>query len=56
MENVATRTVIHQTAQKLQSNTAMRKQRPIFLWGPPGIGKSDIIHQITDSFDKLTSN
>lgn len=25
---------------------AFKKQRPIFLWGPPGIGKSDIIHQI----------
>ena len=25
---------------------AFNKQRPIFLWGPPGIGKSDIIHQI----------
>jgi hypothetical protein len=29
---------------------AMRKMRPIFLWGPPGIGKSDIVKQITDSF------
>ena len=25
----------------------MRKKRPIFLWGPPGIGKSDIVAQIT---------
>jgi hypothetical protein len=28
---------------------AMHKKRPIFLWGPPGIGKSDIVAQITDS-------
>jgi len=28
---------------------AMRKKRPIFLWGPPGIGKSDIVAQITRS-------
>jgi hypothetical protein len=28
---------------------AMSKKRPIFLWGPPGIGKSDIVAQITDS-------
>jgi hypothetical protein len=28
---------------------AMRKKRPIFLWGPPGIGKSDIVAQITNS-------
>ena len=27
---------------------AMLKKRPIFLWGPPGIGKSDIVAQITD--------
>ena len=29
---------------------AMQKNRPIFLWGPPGIGKSDIVAQITNSF------
>ena len=29
---------------------AMTKKRPVFLWGPPGIGKSDIVAQITDSF------
>lgn len=28
---------------------AMRKKRPVFLWGPPGIGKSDIVAQITES-------
>ena len=28
---------------------AMLKKRPVFLWGPPGIGKSDIVAQITDS-------
>ena len=22
-------------------------KRPVFLWGPPGVGKSDIISQIT---------
>jgi hypothetical protein len=30
---------------------AFKKQRPIFLWGPPGIGKSDIIHQIGAEMD-----
>ena len=24
------------------------KQRPMFLWGPPGIGKSDVVRQITE--------
>jgi len=32
---------------------AMMKQRPIFLWGPPGIGKSDIVHQIGAGLDAL---
>ena len=27
---------------------AFKKKRPIFLWGPPGIGKSEIVQQITD--------
>lgn len=30
----------------------MNKKRPIMLWGPPGIGKSDIIAQIGKSFEK----
>jgi hypothetical protein len=25
---------------------AVKKRRPVFLWGPPGIGKSDIVKQI----------
>ena len=27
---------------------SMKKKRPIFLWGKPGIGKSDILRQIAD--------
>ncbi len=30
---------------------AMQKKRPIFLWGPPGIGKSEIVAQIADSMN-----
>jgi len=30
---------------------AMRKHRPIFIWGPPGIGKSDIVHQIGEQMN-----
>jgi len=29
---------------------ALLKKRPLFLWGPPGTGKSDIVKQITESF------
>jgi len=48
MENVATRTVTPNSA-KSSISVAIRKKRPIFLWGPPGIGKSDIVAQITDN-------
>ena len=30
---------------------AFRKRRPIFIWGPPGIGKSDAIHQLGAEMD-----
>jgi len=30
---------------------AFKKKRPLFLWGPPGIGKSDIIHQLGEEMD-----
>ena len=31
----------------------IKKQRPAFLWGPPGIGKSELIQQITDQLGGL---
>jgi len=46
MENTAIRTVTPNGAKK-SIVRAFKKKRPIFLWGPPGIGKSDIIGQIT---------
>jgi hypothetical protein len=27
-------------------------QRPLFMWGPPGIGKSDIVHQIGEELGR----
>jgi len=29
----------------------MAKHRPVFLWGPPGCGKSDVVHQISVDLD-----
>lgn len=43
--DTANRTVTPKNAKK-SIRHAMLKQRPIFLWGPPGIGKSDVVHQI----------
>ena len=48
--DTSTRTVSPNDA-KNSIKHALKKQRPIFLWGPPGIGKSDIIHQIGDYMD-----
>ncbi len=48
MEATATRTVSPNKAKK-SINHAIKKKRPIFMWGPPGIGKSDIVGQVTNS-------
>ena len=31
---------------------AIIKHRPTFLWGPPGIGKSDLVKQIGTELDR----
>src|SRR5210317_848636 len=48
MDNVAIRTTSPNKA-KSSITHAMKKKRPIFLWGPPGIGKSEVVEQITNS-------
>ena len=48
METTALRTVSPNQAKK-SITRAFKKKRPIFMWGPPGIGKSDIIRQIITS-------
>ena len=47
--DTATRQVTPNNA-KASITHALTKKRPIFLWGPPGIGKSDIVSQICNSF------
>jgi hypothetical protein len=36
---------------KSRISHAITKKRPVFIWGPPGIGKSDIVHQIGNALD-----
>ena len=50
MENISIRQLSPNSA-KASIRHAMQKKRPIFLWGPPGIGKSDIVHQIGESLN-----
>ena len=52
MENVAVRTLSPNRA-KTRITHAMKKKRPIVIWGPPGIGKSDIVHQIGEYMEAL---
>lgn len=48
MEATSTRTVSPNSA-KTSITHALKKKRPIFLWGPPGIGKSEVVEQITST-------
>ena len=41
------RTVTAKQAHK-RIMKCFKKQRPVFMWGPPGIGKSDLVQGITD--------
>ena len=40
------------TITSVQTRKAMLKafkaKRPLFLWGPPGIGKSEVVAEVTD--------
>lgn len=50
-EITANRTVSPNEA-KAAIRKAMKKQRPVFMWGPPGIGKSDIVKQLGNEADR----
>jgi hypothetical protein len=50
MAELNSRTVGPKNAKK-SLRKAFKNQRPIFLWGPPGIGKSDIIKQLGTELD-----
>jgi MoxR-like ATPase len=47
-----TRTVTSVQARKSLLK-AFKKQRPLFLWGPPGIGKSELVADITEELGGL---
>ena len=50
MSEILSRTVGPKNAKK-SLRKAFKNQRPIFIWGPPGIGKSDIIKQLGEELD-----
>jgi MoxR-like ATPase len=50
MADISSRTVSPSGAKK-SLRKAFKNKRPIFMWGPPGIGKSDIIKQLGVELD-----
>lgn len=50
--SIDSRTVTIGDARKALK-VAMRQKRPLFLWGPPGIGKSDLAQQLADEMKGL---
>jgi MoxR-like ATPase len=47
MDNITALRTVSPNGAKKSIVRAFKKKRPLFLWGPPGIGKSDIVGQIT---------
>jgi hypothetical protein len=47
-EKISTNRTVSPNEAKAAVRKAIKIQRPIFLWGAPGIGKSDIVKQIGD--------
>ena len=46
------RTITAQEA-RITLKKCFEKQRPVFLWGPPGIGKSELVADITNEMEGL---
>ena len=47
-EKISANRTVSPNEAKAAVRFAMKVNRPVFMWGPPGIGKSDIVKQIGD--------
>ena len=51
-EKISTNRTVSPNEAKKSLRKCVKIQRPVFLWGAPGIGKSDIVKQIGDEQDR----
>ncbi len=48
MADISTNRTVSPNEAKRSIRKCVKIQRPVFMWGPPGIGKSDIVKQIAE--------
>ena len=51
-EKISANRTVTPNGAKRSIRKCVKIQRPVFMWGPPGIGKSDIVKQVGDEFDR----
>lgn len=51
-EQISSNRTVTPNAAKRSIRKCINIQRPVFMWGPPGIGKSDIVKQIGDDSNR----
>ena len=47
MTNATEARTVTTTEAKTRILRAFNKKRPVFLWGPPGVGKSELVADLT---------
>jgi len=51
-EQISTSRTVTPNEAKRALRKCIKIQRPVFMWGPPGIGKSDIVKQIGEEYER----
>ena len=51
-EQISTNRTVTPNEAKRALRKCIKIQRPVFMWGPPGIGKSDLVKQIGDEQER----
>jgi hypothetical protein len=51
-ERISSNRTVSPNEAKAAIRKCLKKQRPVFMWGPPGIGKSDIVKQLGNEQDR----